>query len=192
MTQPRSSGIPAPAVDRVIVPAPPVRGGPAPRCVGHPVPAVVVDPGPVAVAVGHPCRRDSRKPAVAHRGDVSPRAVVVKRIHAVDVPADIAVGARTSQLPIADRGPTIESVPVAGTAHLELHPGGSLPQRHGLTCGQAARAVVHGDLSPALANLDDRCIGPNVDSIAALFLGPDSRERSLNVDVSCGVRQFAV
>lgn len=192
MAQARCPGIPSPAVCRVAIPAAPVIRSPAPGLAAHPSPAVVVDPDPASVTIRHPAGSGAREPRVTDSGNVAPVAMVIERVRAVDVAAQVAVRTRPPQLLVPRGSPLVQSVLRTRLGRFDFRSVGALAHRHRAPAREGADGGLEGHVRATLADGDDRFAWAYGDSVAPGLCRSHGRERRLDVDVRCAVWQFAV
>ena len=192
MPQARRPGVPSPAVSRVAIPAAPVIRSPAPRLAAHPSPSVVVDPHPAPVTIRHPVDRGAREPRIPDPGHVAPIAMVIEHVRAVDVAAQVPIGPRPPQLPVALGRPFVQSVLRTCLDGLHLRSVGAFANCHRAPAHQGADGGLESHVRTTLADGDDRFTGTDGDPVAPGLHRSHRRQGRLDVDVRDAVGQFAV
>ena len=118
--------------------------------------------------------------------------MVIERVRAVDVAAQVAVRPRPPQLLVPLGGPLVQCVLRTCLDRFDLRSVGAFANRHGAPACEGAGSSLEGHLRAPLADGDERFAGAHGDSVAAGLHRPHGRERRLDVDVRDAVGQFAV
>ena len=118
--------------------------------------------------------------------------MVIERVRAVDVAAQVTVRSRPPQVPVALGSPLVQSVLRTGLDRFYIRSVGAFANRHGPPARERFDSSLEGHLRATLADSDYGFAGARGDSVAAGLHRSDRRERSLDVDVRDAIRQFAV